>query len=63
MYKRSDMCKAIEDYVINSKYRDILKLRFCEGLTYEQIGEITNYSPQHIKRICTSYKELLMNQL
>ena len=57
------MCKAIEDYVINSKYRDILKLRFCEGLTYEQIGEITNYSPQHIKRICTSYKELLMNQL
>lgn len=63
MYKRSDMCKAIEDYVINSKYRDILKLRFCEGLTYEQIGEITNYSPQHIKRICTNYKELLMNQL
>lgn len=63
MYKRSDMCKAIEDYVINSKYRDILKLRFCEGLTYEQIGEITNYSPQHIKRICASYKELLMNQL
>ena len=62
-YKRSDMCKAIDDYVINSRYREILRLRFCEGMTHEQISEATNYSTQHVKHICKTYKDFLMSQL
>ena len=62
-YKRSDMCQAIDDYVINLRYRQILKLRFCEGMTYEQISGITNYSTPHIKFICNRYKDYLMNRI
>lgn len=62
-YRNSDMCNAIEEYVRNPKYRQILRLRYCEGRTYEEIAGITSYSTQHIKHICKSYKELLMSHL
>ena len=62
-YKRSDMCQAIEDYVINASYRVILRYRFCEGYTYEKIAELTNYSTPHIKYICGKYKDYLINRL
>lgn len=61
-YRRSDMCQAIEEFVINPRYRLILKYRFCEGMTYENIAELTNYSTQHVKFICKKYKAFLMNQ-
>ena len=61
MYKRSDMCAAIEDYVINSAYREVLRYRFCEGYSYEKIGELCHYSPQHVKHICKSYKDYLIS--
>lgn len=62
-YRRSDMCNAIEDYVINSKYREILRLRYCEGHTYEEIAAICNFSTQHVKHICRSYKAMLLSHL
>lgn len=63
MYSRSDMCAAIEDYVINSRYREVLRLRYCEGLTMEQIAAATNYSTQHVKHICKTYKDYLISHL
>lgn len=62
-YDRFDMCNAIERYVINSKYRDILRLKYCEGCTFEKVAEITHYSVTHVKRICKEYKSYLMNRL
>ena len=62
-YRRSDMLATIEDYVINASYRDVLRYRFCEGYTYEKIAEICNYSSQHVKYICTSYKDFLLSHL
>lgn len=62
-YKNSDMCKAITEYVRNSKYRYLLYLRFCQGETYEEIAEQTNYSTQHVKYICKTYRDLLMRHL
>ena len=38
-YRNSDMMTAIDEYVHNSRYRAILRLRFCESMTYEEIGE------------------------
>ena len=63
IYKNSDMCRAIDEYVHNPKYKEVLRLRYCEGFTYEQIAEIVNFSPQHVKYICKSYKELLISRL
>lgn len=59
VYKNSDMCAAIEEYVHNQRHRELLRLRFCEGLTYEEIAEAVSFSPQHVRYICKQYKHLL----
>ena len=62
-YSNSAMKKAIEEYCHNSRYREVLHLKFCEGYTYEEIGERVNFSPQHVKKVCRSYKDLLLSHL
>ena len=62
-YRNSDMKSAIDEYIHNSNYREMLRLRYCEGMTYEQIAEAVDYSTQHIKAICKKYKDLLFSQL
>jgi RNA polymerase sigma factor (sigma-70 family) len=61
-YKNSDMLTAINEYVHNSRYRDLLRLKYCDGHTYEEIAEIVNFSPQHVKRICREYRAVLMSR-
>lgn len=62
-YSNSAMRHAIDEYVHNSRYRELLRLKYCEGCTYEEIGEAVNFSPQHVKHICRSYKELLISHI
>ena len=62
-YKRSDMRNTIEEYIINPRYREILRMRYCEGMTYDQIADNANYSTQHIKHICKAYRDCLMTHL
>ena len=62
-YSRFDMYKAIEEYVVNPRYRILLRLKYCEGMTYEQVAEAVNYSPQHVKAICKEYKDYLISHL
>ena len=61
MYRNSDMRQAIDEYVHNPRYREVLKLRFCEGFTYEQIAEAVHFSPQHVRYLCKYYKALLIS--
>ena len=62
-YNRFEMCQAIESYVINSRHRETLRLRYCEGYTYEEISGIVNFSPQHVKHICRAYRDMLLSHL
>ena len=62
-YRNTDMCNAIEEYVRNSRYKEVLRLRYCSGYTYEQISLAVAYSPQHVKHICKTYKDLLFSHL
>ena len=62
-YSNSAMLTAIAEYVHNARYREVLRLRFCEGLTHEEIAELVNYSPQHVRAICKRYKPILMRVL
>lgn len=62
-YRNSDMCRAIEEYVRNARYKEVLRLRYCEGRTYEEIGAITSYSTQHVKHICKTYRDYLFSHL
>ena len=62
-YRNSDMSNVINEYVRNQRYKDLLLLRYVEGRTYEEIGEIVGYSTQHVKHLCKSHRELLMRHL
>ena len=62
-YRNSDMYNAIEEYVRNPRYRDLLRMRFCDGVTYEEIGVRVSYSTQHVKYICKTYKPFLLSHL
>ena len=63
MYSRTQMSANIDDYVVNARYREVLRLRYCEGLTHEQVAEATHYSTQHVKSICKTYKDALIRLL
>ena len=63
IYSNSDMLRVISEYCHNFKYREVLRLRYCNGHTYEEIAEITNYSTQHVKHICKTYKPILISHL
>lgn len=62
-YNRFDMCQAINAYVINPKHREVLRLRYCEGYTYEEVAGICNFSTQHVKHICKVYRDMLLSHL
>lgn len=62
-YNRFDMLNAIENYIINPRYREVLRLKLCEGQTYEEVAEAVNYSTQHVKHIVKTYKAFLISQL
>ena len=55
------MGKVIEAYVINPKYRQVLYLRYVEGMTHEQVAEAAGYSTQHVKSICKNYRPRSFN--
>ena len=62
-YNRYDMSAIIEAYVVNPKYRQVLHLRYVDGLTHEQVAEVAGYSTQHVKSICKNYKDYLISLL
>lgn len=58
-YTNSQIAALIDEHVHSSWQREALKLRFCDGLTHEQIAEKTGYSTQYIKEIVKKNKILL----
>ena len=57
---RSEMQSLIEDLCIKPKYRDILKLRFLDCLTYEEIAEQVDMSDRQVKRIVYKYGDMVL---
>lgn len=60
----TDVVSALIDKKINKeKYRVILKLRFVDGLSYQEIadsGKTTITSPRQVGKIISDYAPLLM---
>lgn len=49
-----DLSKTIDSYIVGryaARNRAILKSRFIDGLTYEQLAEMYDLSVSHIKNI------------
>lgn len=63
IYKNSDISRAIDEYVHVAWQREVCRLRFCEGMTYEEIAETTGYSTVYIKKIVKKHRETLFAHL
>lgn len=63
MYTNSRMIAVIDEHIHSSWQRQALKLRFCDGMTHEQIAEALGYSTQYIKEIIKRHKQTLFDNL
>ena len=54
------MINAIDEYIHNSKYREILKSRYIDGMTYEKIAGQYEISVTHVKNIIKRYGDKLL---
>lgn len=63
IYSAKRLCEIIDDYVHDARYREILKMRFCENFTYEVIAEEVGFSTQYTKEIVKRYKTMLFSLL
>lgn len=60
---RSELEKAIDEWCLNKRYREILKYRFLDKITYEKIAEIVDMSDRQIKRIVYRYGDVVLNHI
>jgi len=50
-YSNSQISAVIDEHIHNIKYREILKDRLIDGLTFSEIADKRNYSERQIKNI------------
>ena len=62
-YSRTELNDAIEEWILNEKYRGILKRRLLDGITFEKIAEEFEMSPRQIKRIVYKSEEIIFRHL
>lgn len=62
-YTNSQMTAVIDEHIHNALHRDILKLRYIDGETYERIAEIVGKSTQQIKTIIYRAQNILIKHL
>lgn len=50
-YSRSQLEHIIDEWILNEKYRAVMKQRLLDGITYERLAEEFDMSVSQIKRI------------
>ena len=62
-YSRSAIEGAIDEWILNEKYRCIMKRRLIDGITYERLAEEFDMSVSQIKRIVYKSEERIFKHL
>lgn len=57
---RSEMERIIDDFCLKPKYKEILKLKILDCLTYEQVAERVDMSDRQVKRIVYKYGDTVL---
>ena len=58
-YKNTDMSNAIAEYIHVSRYRDILRLRYCEGMTFAEMTAEAKHLMSHRGRAMRRFSKML----
>lgn len=63
--KPENVIKAINNIVGYKAYRnrEILRLHYVDGYTYEKIAEMMDLSDRHVKKICYDYEPIVIEYL
>lgn len=62
-YSRSEIETAIDEWILNEKYRAIMKRRLIDGITYERLAEEFDMSTSQIKRIVYKSEDRIFKHL
>ena len=57
----TQIIERINEYVHSKRYRELLRMRLVDGLTYEQIAEAAEMSTAQVYRIVKKYADLIKN--
>jgi DNA-directed RNA polymerase specialized sigma24 family protein len=60
---RSEIEKAIDEWILNERDREILKRRLVDGITYEALSYEFNLSVRHTKTIVYKGEERLFTKI
>lgn len=60
---KSECEELIEEWVFNSRDKEVVKQRFLEGHTYETIAEMNDMSVSTVKRIIYKCEALLLEHI
>lgn len=62
-YTNSEIATAIDEHIHNAKYREILKSRYIDGLTFDRLAEEYHMSPRQIMNIVRKYGDKILKKL
>lgn len=62
-YTNSQMAALIDEYIHKAKYRDILRDRFIDGLTFDEIAAKRDISTRNAQKIVYKYGEKVLKWL
>lgn len=60
---RSDIEKAIDEWILNERDRKILKRRLIDGICYEPLSEEFDLSVRHVKTIVYKAEDKLFTKI
>lgn len=58
---RSELEHLIDEWILNEKYRPILKRRLLDGVTYDKLSEEFDMSVRQVKNIVYKAEDRLFN--
>ena len=59
----SELSKLIDEWIKNVKHRQMLKSRYIDGLTYQELSEVYNLSVQQAKNIIYKQSSILFSHI
>ena len=62
-YSNSQIAYLIDEWIHSERDRNILKLRYIDGLTFEKIAETSDMSVRQVKRIIYKNEMTLFRHL
>ena len=62
-YTNSQIERIVDEHIHSQRDRDVLKSRYIDGLTYEQLGEKYDLTDRQVKNIVYKHQDTLLRYL